>query len=88
MEVTNDDCDEYRLTKDGTLQLLGKAYLKEEEEENASETQKITAKELFYNPEESAQIERLTNLLKQDNFAQIQSRMSKVGMRPVFCALF
>ena len=88
MEATNDDCDEYRLTKDGTLQLLGKAYLKEEEEENASESQKITAKEMFYNPEESAQIERLTNLLKQDNFAQIQSRMSKVGMRPGFCALF
>ena len=88
VEATNDDCDEYRLTKDGTLQLLGKAYLKEEEEENASESQKITAKEMFYNPEESAQIERLTNLLKQDNFAQIQSRMSKVGMRPGFCALF
>lgn len=89
VKATNEDCDEFCLTKNGILYLLGQEYLKEEneqEEENAS--QNIVAKEMFYNADEASQIERLSNLLRQENFVQIQVRMRKVGMRPGFCAIF
>lgn len=88
VKTTNDDCDEFRLTKNGILHLLGQDYLGDEKEENEQTSQSIVAKEMFYNADETSQIERLTNLLSQDNFAQIQNRMRKVGMRPGFCTLF
>lgn len=88
VKATNEDCDEFRLTKNGVMHLLGKDYLDEEKDESEQTSQNIVAKEMFYNADEASQIERLTNLLSQDNFVQIQTRMRKVGMRPGFCTIF
>lgn len=88
VKAKNEDCDEFCLTKNGILLLLGQDYLGDEKEESEHTSQNIVAKEMFYNADEASQIERLTNLLRQDNFVQIQARMRKVGMRPGFCAIF
>lgn len=48
----------------------------------------IVAKELFYNGEERISIERLTTMLKDENFKEIQQRMRENGMRNGFACLF
>lgn len=48
----------------------------------------IREKELFYNEAERAQIERLTNLLMEDNFRQVQERLESQGMPKGFTAIF
>lgn len=88
VKAINEDCDGFRLTKNGILHLLGEDYIIDEEDQNEQTSQNVTAKEMFYNTEEASQIERLSNLLDQENFVQIQARMRKVGMRPGFCAIF
>ncbi|MBR5716703.1 MAG: AAA family ATPase [Bacteroidales bacterium] len=50
--------------------------------------QGIKAKEMFYNPTEQAQIERLTSLLSQENLPGVQERLEKRGMRKGFACLF
>ncbi|MBQ0058008.1 MAG: ATP-binding protein [Bacteroidales bacterium] len=88
VKAKNEDCDEFCLTKNGILHLLGQEYLGSEKDESEQPSRNIVAKEMFYNADEASQIERLTNLLSQDNFIQIQARMRKVGMRPGFCTIF
>ena len=48
----------------------------------------ITEKMMFYNADEQKQVERLTNMLNQKNFAGIQERLEKEGMRKGFACLF
>ena len=48
----------------------------------------ITPKELFYNAEEGGQIERLKNLLDQDNFRKTCKRLKEKGLRSGFSCLF
>ena len=50
--------------------------------------EKISARDLFYNEAESAQIARLEGLLDDENFKQVQSRLSESGMRKGFNAVF
>ena len=50
--------------------------------------QGIKAKEMFYNPTEQAQIERLTSLLSQENLPGVQERLASKGMRKGFACLF
>lgn len=89
LKATDEDCNEYRLTSHAIQDLLGEEYLtKTENEVTDSNTKAITAKQMFYNPEETAQIDRLCSLLEQDNFTKIQERMGKAGMRPGICILF
>ena len=89
---TNDSCGWFSLTDDCVLDLLGKGFLKEEKMVEATATSepevKIKPKQMFYNPEEAAKIDRLANLLERENFAKIQERMRKANMRPGFCTLF
>ena len=47
----------------------------------------ITAKELYYNAGEVAQMERLENLLQEDNFKGVLERLSETGMRKNFTIL-
>lgn len=91
LEAIDSDCDCFRLTNHATLLLLGKEYLTDTINSDASDqpsAQKITAKQMFYNADEAAQIERLTNLLQQDNLVEVQNRLRNHGMRPGFCAIF
>lgn len=47
----------------------------------------IVEKELFYNPEEAEQVERLKDLLSPDKFVKVMSRMRAAGMRLGFACL-
>ncbi len=48
----------------------------------------ITEKHLFYNKEEETQIQQLSQLLSEQQFRDVQSRLEKQGMRKGFAALF
>lgn len=48
----------------------------------------IKSKMMFYNDEEGEQVDRLTELLMPEKFAQIQERLKQKGYRPGICALF
>ena len=50
--------------------------------------QTIKAKDLFYNPRETEQINRLDNLLQDENFRGVQDRLEEMGMRKGFNAIF
>ena len=52
---------------------------------NASD---IKHKDLFYNKEERASIDKLADMLKQENFVGIQKRLKECGMRSGFACLF
>ena len=49
---------------------------------------KIVHKEMFYNAEERLSIDKLCEMLKQENFENIQRRMKECGMRSGFACLF
>ncbi len=49
---------------------------------------KIAGKELFYNERERAQIAQLSSLLNSENFASVQEKLEKNGMRKGFACLF
>lgn len=48
----------------------------------------IIEKEMYYNPDEQEQIERLKRLLEQKNFSSVQERLQQIGMRKGFACLF
>ena len=48
----------------------------------------IRVKPMFYNDEEAEQIDRLTELLMPEKFAQVQERLRQKGHRSGICALF
>lgn len=48
----------------------------------------IRKKEMFFNETEQEQIERLTSLLSQENFASVQQRLEEQKMRKGFACLF
>lgn len=48
----------------------------------------IKEKSLFYNSEDAASLDKLYDMLKQENFLGIQERMEECGMRSGFACLF
>jgi len=48
----------------------------------------ISSKKMYYNQQEEGEINQLTNLLKQEQFKQIQQRLADRGMRKGFACLF
>ena len=48
----------------------------------------ITEKTLFYNQEEKEQIEKLTDMLKEENLVDIQHRLEEEGLRKGIACLF
>lgn len=92
VEAKNSDCNEFRLTKNGITFLLGEEYIPKSyftvEENKNNPSQNVVAKQMFYNANEAVQIQRLANLLDQENFAKIQARMRNMGMREGFCCIF
>ena len=55
---------------------------------NLLEPSAISRKKLFYNEEESSQVNRLTDLLRRANFRMVQRRMKDAGLRQGFACLF
>lgn len=81
----------YCLTDEAKKELLSELNLHIEEQpkpKNIILAKDVTAKSLFYNSREQGQIGQLTSLLDGDNFAKVQRRLSKNGMRKGFACLF
>ena len=85
----------YILTKEAKSRLLASykpgqsvvAYNKTETNYAKSHTA-ITAKSLFYNPDEQEQVDQLVRLLSGDNLASVQQRLKEHGLRQGFACLF
>lgn len=58
------------------------------DEKRLEDTSKIAVKQLFYNPRETAELQRLTALLQHESFLKIQQRLQEMGMRNGFACLF
>jgi len=48
----------------------------------------IKPKKMYYNSEQSEEVQKLVSLLQQDNFCEIQNRLNSKGMRKGFACLF
>lgn len=64
------------------------APLQEKKHKDMVCCQTIKVKDLFYNKREAEQIDRLNNLLQDENFRGVQSRLEEMGMRKGFNAIF
>ncbi|GHU66814.1 hypothetical protein FACS189447_08330 [Spirochaetia bacterium] len=85
------DPDHFKLT-DGAKELLFSEMdiTQQQKNRNSSFTsaKSISAKTLFYNKKETAQVNKLTDLLQEENFTIVQKRLSEQGLRGGFACLF
>ena len=85
------DMDALALTEEAVKGYLGDVDLirkGNEERRDVIKADSIPGKQLFYNAQESSQMERLATLLDDDNFKGVQDRLGKMGMRKGFAVLF
>lgn len=85
------DVNYFQLTDKAKRELLGDDLLKKyanKFDEKFIVHSAIKSKKLFFNDYERGQIEKLTELLKPENFASVQKRLSENGMRNGFACLF
>lgn len=83
--------DYFRLTakvRNEMLAEMGVAVKKGANVRNAIKHKDITAKQLFYNSNEEAQISRLESLLQPLRFSEVCDRLSDKGMRRGFACIF
>lgn len=62
--------------------------IEKDEIKNLTSHKTITFKQMYYNEQERAQIEQLTNLLQPERYNQICARLESMGMRKGFACLF
>lgn len=89
------DAERFMLTKRSKEELLSdyipsRSHVREPRKENKylRSAKTIKEKDLFFNPSEQEQLERLTSLLSQENLPSIQQRLEEQGMRKGFACLF
>ena len=85
------DVDSLALSEAAVKEYLGEVTLMRKgdgEDRNLVKASSIVAKELFYNPVEGEQMERLAGLLDDANFKGVQERLGEMGMRRGFAVLF
>jgi SpoVK/Ycf46/Vps4 family AAA+-type ATPase len=85
------DGDHFKLTNKAKENLLSEVTAKAKSGNRGKDfikAGKITAKSLFYNEKESRQVAELISLLREENFASVQKRLSGGGMRGGFACLF
>jgi len=83
--------DVYHLTDHAKQELLSELGLDIKEQQkpkNILYARDIVEKPLYYNTREQTDIDRLVSLLDGDNFAKVQRRLAKNGMRKGFACLF
>jgi SpoVK/Ycf46/Vps4 family AAA+-type ATPase len=81
----------YHLTDRAKKELLSELSLTTKEmpkPRNIMLAKDITEKPLYYNDREQGQIDQLAKLLDDTNFAKVQRRLTKTGMRKGFACLF
>lgn len=85
------DANYFQLTDKAKRELLGNDILKKygtKFDKKFIVHGAIKSKELFFDDYEREQIDKLTELLKPENFASVQKRLSENGMRNGFACLF
>jgi len=83
------DRTRFCLTEKARRELLADANVtKNEFKAGLKKHTDIVAKELFYNPEDEAQINDLTGLLSEQNYQSICERLKQKGLRQGFACLF
>ena len=87
--------ERYALTSKCKEQLLNgytpsksKCQINTKNDKHLKSCASIKQKDMFYNPCEQEQINRLANLLNQENLSSVQERLEKEGMRKGFACLF
>lgn len=96
IEFNNDDGladrESFRMTwaaKQALFPELNLASLEQDKNRsNILQHEKITAKQLFYDPEVAAQVENLTQLLDQQHYKEVFDRLKDKGYRCGFTCLF
>jgi ATP-dependent 26S proteasome regulatory subunit len=81
----------YKIADNAKEQLFTDLNIKIKQSENKTGLipySSLTAKNMFYNKREQAQIMQLTSLLQDNNFLNIQKRLEDNGMRKGFACLF
>lgn len=85
------DSNNYQITDKAKKDLIGEGILKESKpklNKDIIQHSSIIKKDLFFDNSVKEQIDKLTELLKPDNFAAVQKRLSDYGMRNGFACLF
>ncbi|MDO5524008.1 MAG: ATP-binding protein [Bacteroidia bacterium] len=86
------DANYYKLTDKVKKELLGEDKLKKRETKIFDKKfilhNTIKNKKLYFDPPERTQIDKLTDLLKPQNFTSVQKRLSENGLRNGFACLF
>ena len=85
------DTEFYRLTQKAKDEFLADVNLKEKAKRKGKDliyAANINIKKLYYNKKIEGCITELTGLLKEDNFKNIQKRLSENGMRTGFPCIF
>ena len=85
------DVDSLALNDAAVKEYLGEVTLmrkSDEADRNLVKAGSIKAKDLFYNPAEGEQMQRLADLLDDGNFKGVQERLGEMGMRKGFAVLF
>ncbi|MDR0726059.1 MAG: ATP-binding protein [Prevotellaceae bacterium] len=82
--------DEFKLTDRAKDELLCELNLqtKKPSRKDILLHDSLVAKQMFYNETERLQVAQLTDLLREENFVDVQKRMSEKGMRTGFACLF
>jgi AAA+ superfamily predicted ATPase len=95
LEYVNDngyaDNEAFRISATAKEKLFAEINLKVKQAENKKGLilhQDIVPKQLFYNERERAQIIQLSSLLRKENFASVQEKLEKSGLRKGFACLF
>ncbi|AEF83261.1 ATP-binding protein [Leadbettera azotonutricia] len=95
--IENTNCDGYvnreafKLSDFSKNEMLAEIDLKERQVKRRKGLllwESITEKKLFFNEKENREIARLVSLLKEENFKNIQEKLSGNGMRKGFACLF
>jgi broad-specificity NMP kinase len=90
--VNNDgfsDQEYFKLTDKAKTELLSELQINTKKRgKDFILAKNVKTKHLFYNERESRSIAELTDLLKQDTFLTVQSRLAGEGMRKGFACLF
>lgn len=82
--------ERFKLTDNAKENVLGEIYVKPESAtaKDLLKHDTFVQKTLIYNESERKQVEELSSILSAERFADVQSRLEKLGMRKGFCCLF
>ncbi|MDR2434711.1 MAG: ATP-binding protein, partial [Treponema sp.] len=92
VEFANDggfkDSEHWKLTDEAKRDLLTELKGKKNFKKNMVLFNNIQYKKMFYNQREAIEVEKLSSLLQEDHFLEIQNRLDDKGMRKGFACLF